>query len=59
MIPAAIRTTDKVSRLVSVSPIKSADAAITIGVVVWSVWPRRAEFPDPGVPLTKEDQPEL
>ncbi|MFK7742356.1 MAG: M48 family metallopeptidase [Planctomycetota bacterium] len=34
-------------------------AAISIGVVVWSVWPRRAEFPDPGVPLTKADQPEL
>ncbi|MFN3244575.1 MAG: M48 family metallopeptidase [Planctomycetota bacterium] len=34
-------------------------AAITIGAVLWSVWPRRAAFPDPGVPMTKQDQPEL
>lgn len=31
----------------------------TIGVVVWSVWPRKSTFPDPGVPLRKKDQPEL
>ncbi|MCK5941844.1 MAG: M48 family metallopeptidase [Planctomycetes bacterium] len=34
-------------------------AAVTIGVVVWSVWPRRAKLDDPGVPLTREDQPRL
>ncbi len=34
-------------------------AAVTIGIVAWSVWPRSLEFPDPGVPLREQDQPEL
>jgi len=34
-------------------------AVFTIGVVVWSIWPRREKFPDPGVRLREDDQPEL
>ncbi|HEX5052822.1 MAG TPA: M48 family metallopeptidase [Planctomycetota bacterium] len=33
--------------------------AITVGVVLWSVVPRPARFPDPGVRLREPDQPEL
>ncbi|MCA8971839.1 MAG: M48 family metallopeptidase [Planctomycetes bacterium] len=34
-------------------------AAVTIGVVVWSIVPRKAAFPDPGIRLTKQRQPRL
>lgn len=34
-------------------------AAITIGIVLWSTFPRRLTFPDPGVPLRSERQPDL
>lgn len=34
-------------------------AGVTIGIVLWSVWPRAAKFPDPGVRLTQRAQPKL
>lgn len=34
-------------------------ASITIGIVLWSVFPRPLKFPDPGVQLDEKDQPEL
>ncbi|MCC6673408.1 MAG: M48 family metallopeptidase [Planctomycetes bacterium] len=34
-------------------------AAVTIGVVAWSVWPRAAKFPDPGIRLREDEQPAL
>lgn len=34
-------------------------AVITIGVVLWSVFPRAVRFPDPGIPLGEADQPQL
>lgn len=34
-------------------------AVITIGVVLWSVFPRAVQFPDPGIPLGEADQPQL
>lgn len=34
-------------------------AAVTIGVVLWSIWPRKDVFPDPGVPLTRREHPRL
>jgi Zn-dependent protease with chaperone function len=33
--------------------------AITIGIVLWSVFPRAVKFPDPGVRLREDEQPEL
>jgi Zn-dependent protease with chaperone function len=32
---------------------------ITIAIIVWSILPRRDKFPDPGVRLHRDDQPEL
>jgi len=32
---------------------------ITIGIVLWSVFPRPVKFPDPGIKLREQDQPEL
>ena len=34
-------------------------AGLTIGIVAWSVWPRSLRFPDPGIALREQDQPEL
>ncbi|MBZ0152730.1 MAG: M48 family metallopeptidase, partial [Planctomycetes bacterium] len=34
-------------------------AVVVIGTVIYSVWPRRVKFPDPGVPLRRQDQPRL
>jgi Zn-dependent protease with chaperone function len=34
-------------------------SAIAIGVIVWSVTPRIDRFPDPGVPLVREQEPKL
>lgn len=34
-------------------------AALTIGVVVYSLWPRRLELEDPGIALERKDQPRL
>lgn len=34
-------------------------AAITVGVVLWSVFPRRVRMDDPGVPLTRQQAPRL
>lgn len=34
-------------------------AVVTIGIVLWSVLPRPVRFPDPGIRLRAEDQPEL
>ncbi|MFY9344672.1 MAG: M48 family metallopeptidase [Planctomycetota bacterium] len=34
-------------------------AGITIGVVLWSVFPRAVKFPDPGIKLRDADQPKL
>ncbi|HZN38596.1 MAG TPA: M48 family metallopeptidase [Planctomycetota bacterium] len=34
-------------------------AVITIGVLLWSVFPRAVKFPDPGVKLREADQPRL
>lgn len=34
-------------------------AALTIGVVVYSLWPRRLKFEDPGIALERRDQPRL
>ena len=36
-----------------------AFALLTIGVVVYSLWPRRLRFDDPGVELARKDQPRL
>ncbi|MBL8756514.1 MAG: M48 family metallopeptidase [Planctomycetes bacterium] len=34
-------------------------AIVTIGVVLWSIFPRAAKFPDPGIRLDEKDQPQL
>lgn len=34
-------------------------AIVTIGIVLWSIWPRAAKFPDPGVALGEREQPAL
>ena len=34
-------------------------AAITVGVVLWSVFPRRVRMDDPGLPLTRQQAPRL
>jgi heat shock protein HtpX len=34
-------------------------ALATCGIVLWSIWPRALQFPDPGIPLREAEQPQL
>jgi heat shock protein HtpX len=34
-------------------------AVATCGIVLWSIWPRALQFPDPGLPLRETEQPQL